>query len=148
VRYEELADVPCSITRPLVLLGDRWTLLVLKFAFAGVRRFNELQQALGIPRGRLRDRLERLVEHGILVKQPPKAGAHHEYRLTQKGHDLYTILMAVKDWGDTYMAPDGPPMLYRHRDCGGDAHAHLICDRCNQELNARAIVPEFGPGMP
>ncbi|WP_040795232.1 winged helix-turn-helix transcriptional regulator [Nocardia higoensis] len=147
MRYEELADEPCSITRPLVVLGDRWTLVILKFAFAGVRRFNAFQSALGISRGRLQDRLDRLVEHGILVKQKIDGGAYEEYRLTQKGHDIYPILMAIRAWGDTYMAPDGPPVHYRHRDCAGQARIRLECDECGEQITARDIVPELGPGI-
>jgi DNA-binding HxlR family transcriptional regulator len=147
VRYEDLADLPCSITRPLVVLGDRWTLLVLKASFAGVRRFNEFQGALGISRSRLQDRLERLVEHEILVRRPSSDGGHMEYRLTRKGHDIYPILMAIRDWGDTYMAPEGPPVHYRHRDCGGEAHVQLACDTCGSDLTAHDITPEPGPGI-
>ena len=147
VRYEDLADEPCSITRPLVVLGDRWTLVILKFAFAGVRRFNGFQAALGISRSRLGDRLDRLVEHGILVKVKAAEGAHEEYRLTEKGHAIYPILMALKDWGDAYMAPDGPPVRYAHRDCTGEAHIRLECDSCGTELTARDVTPELGPGL-
>jgi hypothetical protein len=71
----------------------------------------------------------------------------HEYRLTQKGLDLYPVLLAIRDWGDHYMAPEGPPVQYRHRDCGGEAHTHLTCDRCGSELTARDVEPELGPGM-
>ncbi|MFB7878354.1 MULTISPECIES: winged helix-turn-helix transcriptional regulator [unclassified Nocardia] len=147
MRYEELAEVPCSITRGLVIFGDRWTLLILKYCFAGVRRFNGLQGALGISRSRLGDRLDRLIEHGILVKGPVAGGAYEEYRLTEKGHAIYPILMAIREWGDVYTAPDGPPVEYRHRDCAGEAHVHLTCDVCAAELTARDIVPEPGPGL-
>ncbi|WP_067692622.1 winged helix-turn-helix transcriptional regulator [Nocardia jejuensis] len=147
MRYEELAEEPCSITRSLVVFGDRWTLLILKAAFAGVRRFNGFQSYLGISKGRLQDRLDRLVEHGILRKAPAETGAYEEYRLTPKGHDVYPILMAFKDWGDTYVAPDGPPVYYRHRDCEGQAHVRLECDHCAGELTARDVVPLPGPGM-
>lgn len=147
MRYEELADFPCSITRPLVVLGDRWTLLVLKFAFAGVRGFNDFRSALGISRSRLQDRLDRLVEHEILVKQPSGESGRQQYRLTDKGRALYPVLMAIKDWGDAYMAPEGPPVLYSHRDCGGEAHAVLQCSRCSQELTARDVEPLPGPGL-
>jgi DNA-binding HxlR family transcriptional regulator len=147
VRYEDLADLPCSITRPLVILGDRWTLLVLKASFAGVRRFNEFQSALGISRSRLQDRLGRLVEHGILDRRQAADGAHVEYRLTRKGHDIYPVLMAIRDWGDTYMAPDGPPARYRHRDCTGEAHVQLTCEACGTEVTAHDITPEPGPGI-
>ncbi|MET8776261.1 helix-turn-helix domain-containing protein [Nocardia sp. NPDC050713] len=147
MRYEDLADEPCSITRPLVVLGDRWTLVILKYAFSGIRRFNAFQSALGISRSRLQDRLDRLIEHDILVKRPAAVGAHEEYRLTKKGHDIYPILMAIRDWGDAYMAPDGPPVHYRHRDCTGEAHARLECDACGSEITAREVSPEPGPGL-
>ena len=146
MRYDELADYPCSITRPLVVLGDRWTLLVLKYAFAGVRRFTHFQNALGISKSRLQDRLDRLVGHEILLKRPAETGAYEEYRLTQKGHELYPILMAIKDWGDRHMAPDGPPVLYQHAACGGEAHVILACDHCTTELTARDIDPQPGLG--
>lgn len=149
MRYEELIDQPCSITRPLTVLGDRWTFVIVKQAFAGVRRFEDFQASLGISRGRLADRLDRLVEQGILVREPYKDGrVRHEYRLTDKGHELYPILMAIRDWGDRHMAPDGPPVHYRHRDCGGEAHVHLSCEACGEEISAREVVPEPGPGAP
>lgn len=150
MRHEELIDYPCSIIRPLSILGDRWTFILLKQAFAGSRRFEEFLAAIGISRGRLTDRLTRLVDEGILSKEPYKntnGRTHHEYRLTQKGHDLYPVLLALRDWGDQYLAPEGPPVHYRHRNCGGEAHAHLTCDICGHELSARDIQPEFGPGM-
>lgn len=147
MRYEDLGEVPCSITRPLVILGDRWTLLILKYAFAGIRRFNAFQSSLSISRGRLQDRLDRLVEHEILVKQKPADGTYEEYRLTEKGHALYPILMAIKDWGDEYMAPDGPPVHYGHRGCTGEAHVRLECTDCGEAVTARDIVPVPGPGM-
>jgi len=147
MRYEEHADEFCSITRPLVVLGDRWTLLLLKHAFAGVRRFNAFQTSLGISRSRLQNRLDRLVEHDILVKQKAESGSHEEYRLTEKGFAIYPVLMALRDWGDTYMAPDGQPVHYRHNDCGGEARIHLECDTCHQPMTARDVTPEIGPGL-
>ncbi|MBF6299592.1 helix-turn-helix transcriptional regulator [Nocardia amamiensis] len=147
MRYEELADLPCSITRPLVIFGDRWTLLILKSCFSGIRRFNAFQSALGISRSRLQDRLDRLIDHGILVKQKAAVGAYEEYRLTAKGHDIYPILLAIRDWGDAYMAPEGPPVRYRHHECAGEAHVRLECDSCGSELTARDVDPEPGPGL-
>lgn len=140
MRYEHLADQPCSITRPLVLLGDRWTLLLVKQCFAGVHRFTDLRTSLGIPRTRLVDRLARLVEHDILSRTPDG-----HYRLTRKGHDLYPVLQALRDWGDAHMAPDGPPVHYLHEGCGGAAHVHLTCDRCGHDLTARDVTVAAGP---
>ena len=147
MRFEDLADQPCSITRPLTVFGDRWTFVIVKQAFAGVRRFEDFQASLGISRGRLADRLDRLVEHEILRREPYRNGrTRNEYRLTQKGLDLYPVLIAIRDWGDAYMAPDGPPVNYRHTTCGGNAHAHIECDKCGERLTARDVTPEAGPG--
>ncbi len=148
MRHEELIQQPCSITRPMTIFGDRWTFLIVKQAFAGVRRFEDFLASLGVSRGLLSDRLDRLVEHGILDREPYKdeRRTRMEYRLTEKGRDLYPILIAIRDWGDAYMAPEGPPVLYRHKDCGGEAHAHLVCDSCGEELAARDVAPEPGPG--
>ena len=148
MRHADLADYPCSIIRPLSILGDRWTFMVVKQAFAGTRRFEEFLAALGISRGRLADRLDRLIEHEILERVPYKDGrTRHEYRLTEKGHALYPVLLALRDWGDRYMAPDGPPVLYRHEGCGGEAHTHITCDVCGEELTARDVSPAPGPGL-
>lgn len=150
MRYEDLADMPCSITRPLVVLGDRWTFLLVKQAFAGTTRFEDFLTTLGIPRGRLADRLDRLVAEEILRREPYREGnsrTHAAYRLTDKGLALYPVLLALRDWGDRYMAPDGPPVYYRHRDCGGEAHVRLSCDRCDAALTAHDVIPEAGPGL-
>ncbi len=147
MRYEELADIPCSIVRPLSLLGDRWTLVLLRQSFAGIRRFEDFQSTLGISRSRLADRLDRLVDAGILRREPYKDNRTRlEYRLTQKGHDLYPVLMALRDWGDAHMADGGPPVHYLHDGCGGEAHVRLQCDQCAQPLTARDVRPAPGPG--
>lgn len=148
MRFEELIEQPCSITRPLTVLGDRWTFLIVKQAFAGVRRFEDFHASLGISRSRLADRLDRLVEHDILRREPYKDDRRTRmlYRLTDKGHDLYPILLAIRQWGDEHMAPEGPPVHYRHRDCGGEARVHARCDACDRELTAREVVAEPGPG--
>jgi DNA-binding HxlR family transcriptional regulator len=147
MRYEELIDQPCSISRPLAVLGDRWTFVIVKQAFGGVRRFEDFQESLGISRSRLADRLDRLVEHGVLRREPYKDGrTRQEYRLTEKGIELYPILIAIRDWGDRHMAPDGPPVHYRHTGCGGEAHVQLTCERCGEQLTARDVTPEAGPG--
>ncbi|MDQ5894080.1 MAG: hypothetical protein QG596_341 [Actinomycetota bacterium] len=148
MKYEELIEQPCSITRPMTVLGDRWTFLIVKQSFAGVRRFEDFLTSLGISRGLLSERLDRLVEHGILDREPYKdeRRTRMEYRLTTKGRDLYPILIAIRDWGDTYMAPDGPPVHYRHAGCGGEAHVHITCDKCGEELSAHDVAPEPGTG--
>ena len=148
MRHEALADVNCSIARSLSVLGERWTLVVLRQAFLGARRFEDYQRGLGIARNILTDRLRTLVEHDILERRryherPPR----YEYRLTQKGRDLYPILVSLMQWGDTYAGSEpGPPVLLRHKGCGEITHPHLVCSECNEPIDARAMQPEAGPG--
>jgi DNA-binding HxlR family transcriptional regulator len=146
MRAAELAQENCSIARPASLLGDPWTLVILRQAFSRVRRFEDFQSQLGISRSLLSDRLGRLVDAGILRREPYKDAirTRHEYRLTQKGLDLYPALMALREWGDRYMADEGPPLSIRHRDCGGTLHVHLGCDRCGEEVGPREA--ELAPG--
>jgi len=146
--YQDLQHDPCSIARPVSLLGDRWTLLMLRQAFRGIRRFGQFQSTLGISRPLLAERLAQLVDAGILERRPymSEQRTRHEYRLTQKGLDLYPVLMALRTWGDQYMAPDGPFVVYRHHDCSGVAEIHHVCSECGQSLSARDITPEAGPG--
>lgn len=149
MRFDALHDEPCSILRPLALLGDRWTLVVLRQAFAGVRRFEDFQSSLGISRSMLTERLSRLVDAGVLSRQAYRDArrTRHEYRLTDKGLDLYPVLMALRAWGDKYLAPDGPFVEYRHRSCGGTIAVHLQCDECGDAVTARDVVAEPGPGL-
>jgi DNA-binding HxlR family transcriptional regulator len=149
MRAAELIEQNCSIARPATLLGDPWTLVILRQAFSRVRRFEDFQRQLGISRSLLADRLNRLVETGILRREPYKdeVRTRHEYRLTQKGLDLYPALMALREWGDRYMADEGAPLHITHRDCGGEAHVHLTCDRCGEEIGARDTEVAPGPGL-
>jgi DNA-binding HxlR family transcriptional regulator len=149
MRADELINETCSIARPATLLGDRWTLVILRQAFNGVRRFEDFQQSLGVPRSLLATRLERLVDEGVLRREPYKdqTRTRDQYRLTEKGLDLYPVLMAVREWGDKHMAEDGPPVRIRHRDCGGEIRIELSCERCGAEVGARDASPEPGPGL-
>ncbi|OCB59167.1 HxlR family transcriptional regulator [Mycobacterium vulneris] len=148
MHYEALADEPCSILRPLALLGDRWTLVVLRQAFAGIRRFEGFQTSLGVSRALLTERLARLVEAGILERRAYRdvQRTRYEYRLTPKGLDLYPVLMAFRAWGDKYLAPDGPFVEYRHKGCGGSARTRLTCDECETDLSVFDIAVSPGPG--
>ena len=149
MRAAELAEQQCSIARPAALLGDRWTLVILRQAFSRVRRFDDFQSSLGISRSLLADRLGNLVEAGILRREPYKdeIRTREEYRLTEKGLDLYPVLMALREWGDRYMADEGPPVKVRHRDCGGAPQIRLTCDRCGEEVTARDAEARPGPGL-
>lgn len=149
MRYEALADEPCSILRPLALLGDRWTLVVLRQAFTGIRRFEDFQSSLGMSRALLTERLNRLLDAGILERRAYRDAqrTRQEYRLTAKGLDLYPVLMALRSWGDKYLAPDGPFVDYSHRDCGGAVDVHLLCDACGHEVGAREVTLAPGPAI-
>jgi DNA-binding HxlR family transcriptional regulator len=138
----------CSIARALEMVGDRWTMLVIREAFMGTRRFDDYQRNLGCARNVLTDRLNRLVEVGILRKEryqerPPR----HEYRLTRQGVELWPAMMTLKTWGDKHLAPDGPPMLVLHRDCGGELDERLHCTSCGAELGPADVYVEPGPGL-
>jgi DNA-binding HxlR family transcriptional regulator len=150
MRVADFADQPCNVARPIAMLGEGWTLLVLRQAFMGTRRFDDFQRALGISRSLLTERLRKLVEAGILRREPYRdAGRTREqYRLTEKGLDLYPVLMALRVWSDKYEAPpEGPIALYRHRGCGGLTEIVHRCAGCGEELTARDVSPEPGPGM-
>ncbi|WP_456696567.1 winged helix-turn-helix transcriptional regulator [Aeromicrobium sp. P5_D10] len=126
----------CSIARTAQILGDRWTVLVVRDMFNGVRRFDALQQHLGIARDILTKRLQLLIDEGLVDKRPIKVEgerARHEYVLTAAGRDLRTVLVAILDWGDRHRAgPDGPPVSLRHNDCGAPVHAQLTCESGHQ----------------
>lgn len=122
----------CSVAGTLAVIGEKWSLLVLREAFLGVRRFAEFERNLGAPKAVLTGRLGTLVEQGILDRVPYRAeGARvrHEYRLTDKGRDLYPTLVALMTWGDRYLVEDAPPPLaLHHRECGAAVHLQLVCE--------------------
>jgi DNA-binding HxlR family transcriptional regulator len=135
----------CSIARTLALVGERWTILVLREAFRGVRRFDDIRANTGAPRQVLSDRLATLVEHGVLRREPYQVlgqRARHEYRLTRKGMDLYPVLVALMRWGDRYLAdPDGPPVDLTHADCGAPVGVALRCADGHVLDSARDVRP-------
>jgi DNA-binding HxlR family transcriptional regulator len=144
---KDYAGQNCSIAGTLEVIGERWTLLILRDAFHRVRRFEDFQRRLGIARNVLSNRLQTLVDAGILERRLyQEHPARYEYRLTEKGIDLWPVLMALVHWGDKYLAENGPPVLIEHRDCGGAVNDHLMCERCGKALTARDTVPREGPG--
>jgi DNA-binding HxlR family transcriptional regulator len=138
----------CSVARALEVIGERWTILIVRDAFLGVRRFEDFQRDLGLSRGVLTDRLNRLLEAGIferrLYQERPE---RHEYRLTEKGRDLWPVTVALLRWGDRYYAEQGPPRVVLHRDCGGEVTERLTCAKCGAELTARDVEARPGPGL-
>ncbi|MFJ2082249.1 winged helix-turn-helix transcriptional regulator [Micromonospora chokoriensis] len=140
----------CTIARAMEILGERWTLVVLREVFTGVRRFDDMRVRTGIPRQVLTNRLASLVEQGVLSREPyqePGSRARHEYRLTEKGLDLWPVLVAVLGWGDRYLADrEGPPLTVAHRDCDAPVRVELRCADGHDVERMRDVVPRPGPG--
>jgi DNA-binding HxlR family transcriptional regulator len=136
----------CSVAKSLELIGERWTMLVVREVFLGNRRFDEMAARLSIARNVLTTRLARLVEEGVLEKvRYQERPERFEYRLTEKGLDLWPIMVSLIQYGDRYYAPEGPPMILRHKRCGGRVDAHRICSTCGERLTARGVTAEPGP---
>ena len=135
----------CSVARALEAIGDRWTMLVIRDAFLGVRRFDDFQRDLGVARNVLADRLGRLVDEGILERRRyQERPERFEYRLTEKGIDLWPVLVSLMKWGDRHApADDGPPTLVLHRDCGGEVDERFLCKKCGA-VGRRAQLPRLG----
>ncbi len=139
----------CSIARSLALVGERWSLLVVREVSLGVRRFAEIQQATGAPPAVLSSRLRDLVAAGVLETRPyqePGCRGREEYVLTPAGRSLQPVLTALKDWGDTHLTDErGVPVITRHVDCGAPVHAELVCEKGHRvgprELRAEARLP-------
>lgn len=148
MRWENLDRAECSLARTLAVIGDRWTMLVLRDAFMRVRRFDDFQKSLGIARRVLTERLNLLVDEGVLKRvayqeRPPR----HEYRLTEKGLGLYPALVALVHWGDEhYAGKKGPPVLHRHLACGHDFKSVMTCSECGAAIDPREVKPRAGPG--
>ena len=139
----------CSIGAAVGIIGEKWTFLVLREAFNGVRRFADMQRRTQAPRQILSDRLARLVREDLLRRVPYQEEgqrSRHEYRLTEKGRDLYPIIVALMHWGDQHAAtPAGPPVILTHRDCGEPVRLQLICDHGHALASAREVTPIPGP---
>ena len=148
--FEELRVRDCSIKRTLDVIGEKWTLLVIREALYGARRFEQFLDNVGCARTLLSERLATLVEHGVLKREPyrePGQRERHQYLLTEKGLELWPVLDHLRRWGDAhYAAPAGPPVVIEHRGCGGEPDGHLLCDRCNEPLDAGNTVARPGPG--
>ena len=139
----------CSVARALEVVGERWTLLILRSAFLGVRRFDDLHEELGITRSVLTTRLERLVEERLLKRVAyQERPVRYEYRLTAKGRDLWPVLLQLMRWGDShYPEPSGVPLIVEHVGCGGQPDDHLVCERCGEPLTCFNTRPRPGPGL-
>jgi DNA-binding HxlR family transcriptional regulator len=133
-------ELACSIARTLQVIGDRWSLLILRDAFRGVRRFDEFADDLGIARNLLADRLGRLVRHGIFEKVPYRdRPVRYEYRLTARGLDLSPALVALMRWGDKHLTDDEPPVVLVHKGCGHPLDQVFVCWECDETITPRQI---------
>jgi DNA-binding HxlR family transcriptional regulator len=139
MRGVPLSSLRCSIARTLDVVGERWTLLIVRDAFNGKRRFEEFAAGLPIARNVLSARLLALVRQGIIERTPYQdRPRRYEYRLTPKGRELYPVLIALLQWGDRYLVDeDGPPIEVRHRDCGHPVRAEVVCSGCGAALTSR-----------
>ena len=144
---KSFSEMHCSVAQCLEVVGEWWSLLIVRDAFLGVTRFDDFQARLGISRNVLNQRLARLVELDVLVKvayseRPPR----HDYRLTDKGRDLWPVLTTMRQWGDKHAAPDGPPLELIHGACGERSQAVLTCSACGERVGARDVKAIPGPG--
>ncbi|MBL8674718.1 MAG: helix-turn-helix transcriptional regulator [Rhodospirillales bacterium] len=148
MRWRELGRETCSVARTVSVIGDRWTLLVLRDCLLRVRRFEDFQASLGITRHVLADRLRKLVKAGVLRKELYSARPRrHEYRLTDKGLDLHPVIMAIVHWGDVHLAgARGRPLLHTHAACGHDFDPVTTCSACAAPVAARDVRVRPGPG--
>ena len=146
MRWDDIDQQTCSVARALSVVGERWTMLILRDAFFGTRRFDRFQANLGITRHRLSERLGKLVDQGVLVKVPyHERPVRYEYRLTRKGLALYPVLMSLARWGDEWMdAGEGPPLEYVHKSCGQKTRPTLTCSECGEPLRPQEVDPVLG----
>ena len=146
MKWDDIDQQVCSVARALSVLGERWTLLIIRDAFRGTRRFDDFQRSLGVTRHRLSERLGKLVDEGVLTRVAyMERPTRYEYRLTRKGLALYPVLMTLSQWGDDWMDDgNGPPQRYRHSLCGKQTRAVLSCDECGDPLRPEEVSAQAG----
>jgi DNA-binding HxlR family transcriptional regulator len=148
MKWDELEEEPCSVARTVAVIGDRWSLLILRECFLRKRRFEAFQSSLGITRHLLAERLKKLVRLGVLRRIPYQdSPKRYEYILTQKGLDLYPVMMSIVHWGDTHMVDArGRPLLHEHKNCGKMFDPVMVCSCCGEPLDAKQVHVHPGPG--
>jgi DNA-binding HxlR family transcriptional regulator len=145
----DLSVLPCSLARSLQLVGEWWTLLVLRDVCFGWNRFDAIHDHLGIARNILKTRLDTLTEHGFVVRQQyQERPDRFEYLPTDKARDFVPVILAIVAWGDRWTAPDGPPVLFTHTTCGHDTVATVVCSECAGGLAHGDLDVRPGPGLP
>ncbi|MGV9709666.1 winged helix-turn-helix transcriptional regulator [Gordonia sp. NPDC003424] len=147
MRRASFADMNCSVAQTLEIIGEWWTLLIIRDAFFGVTRFDDFSERLGIARNVLTQRLDTLVAHDVLTRVPYQdKPVRYDYRLTEKGRDLWTVLTALRQWGDKWAAPDGAPVVATHRDCGQVMTVEPVCSACGEPVTRASLSLHRGPG--
>ena len=143
MKWDEISQQQCSVARSSAVVGDRWALLILSDMFLGVRRFDDFHARLGLSRTTLTNRLKVLEEHGVLQRQIYREQpVRYEYRLTEKGRDLFPVISALVSWGDRYYFDDkegGAPIVRQHVPCGHDIEPVLSCPECHELVDARSV---------
>jgi DNA-binding HxlR family transcriptional regulator len=141
------SEMACSIARTLDVIGEPWSPLVLRDVWVGLSRFEQIQADLGISRKVLTERLNHLVEQGVLERRSYDRRPRYEYVLTKQGAELVDLLMVMTSWGDRWLAGEaGPPVLYRHHACGEISSVDLRCTHCGEPMHAGDVDPLPGPG--
>jgi DNA-binding HxlR family transcriptional regulator len=142
-------DMTCSIARTMDVIGEPWSPLILRDVWVGINRFDQLQSDLGISSKVLTERLRWLTEQGVIERHEYQPRPRrYEYRLTDKGSELCTVLMAMTAWGDKHLAgPEGVPVLLKHKTCGHHVHAEVRCSHCGEQLSGADVQPEPGPAQ-
>ena len=139
----DYAGQSCALARALEILGERWTLLIVRDAFHGLTRYDEFLSSLGLATNMLSTRLQKLVEHGVLER----AGSRGSYHLTQKGRDLFPVILTLMAWADRYEpGPDGPEVLIQHMSCGHEAGGSLQCEHCGDPITLSDLQVMPAPG--
>ncbi len=149
MRWQQIDTMTCSVARTLSVIGDRWTLLIIRDVLLGIRRFDAIQQDLQVTPHRLSDRLSKLVHDGVLKRVVyEKHPRRFEYQLTEKGFDLYPLIATMTEWGDRWMAGSaGVPMELVHQPCGHTIKPKLICPSCKLKIDAREMSARPGPAL-
>ena len=148
MRKVSFAEMNCSIAQALEIVGEWWTLLILRDAFLGIRRFDDFVDRLGISRNVLTDRLDKLVAADVLERRAYDEGrGRYDYVLTDKGLALWPVITTLREWGDEWITGEGnEPVLVEHRTCGKTTRTRLVCSCCGEGLDARSVRAVPGPG--
>lgn len=149
MKWQNVGELRCPIARTLSVIGDRWSMLIVRNAFMRMRRFDDFQSSLGVPKHILSMRLKKLVESGVLRREPyQQAPVRYEYRLTARGRELYPLILAMAGWGNKWMdGGQGPLLTYTHTECGQAFQPLIACSECGEPVQPHQVQLSPGPGM-